>query len=111
MVIYAYPSYLSGFLSHKYWPDLGRVKPRSMRKSSKKSWNELDSYFKPFNKLFITTIAPNIAPNSWPHVDQILSVYCDVKKAFPMSPAISPGTLFTAINNINLTDISLVVDY
>ena len=87
VAIYSYPSYVSDLPIHKSWYSLDELKPISLRKSPKKFWNELDAVFKPYTARFRTTIAPNFAPNYWPHVDQIFSTHGAMKKAFQMSPA------------------------
>ena len=68
--------FFSHLLRHKSWSDLYGLKPRSLRKPTKNLWNELYAAFKPYNARFITTSAPNIAPNSSPHVDQIFFQAC-----------------------------------
>ena len=65
---------------------------------------------KPYNARFRKTIAPNIAPEYWPDVDQIFSANGAVQKACPMSPYISPSKFFTAIININLASVYLMID-
>ena len=81
-----------------------------MSKSQNKLWNELDMVFEPYNSHFRTTITSNLAPNYWPHVDQTFYAHGSVEKSFPMSRSISTILLFTDIIDINMTDMSLIVD-
>ena len=53
---------------------------------------------------------PILYQNIWPHVDQIFSAHGAVQKSFTMSSSISPSPFLTAVINVNLTDMFLIVD-